>query len=143
MPRLTIKAHRVNPEAYEAYLKSRYHWNRRSSGGLRKAMQLFQQAIGQDSTYAAAYAGLADCHSAMGPWGFASADKGCGQAHELAQKAIEIDDSSAEAHASLAYATMFDYGFLAAEREFERSIELNPRYATAHEWFGFYLATMG
>jgi TolB-like protein/Tfp pilus assembly protein PilF len=133
----------VDPEAFEAYLKGRYHWNRRSHGGLKKAFQYFQQAIAKDSTNAAAYAGLADCHSAMAAWGFASADEGCGKAKELAQKALEIDDSSAEAHASLAYATLFDYGFLAAEREFERSIELNPGYAPAHEWFGFYLACMG
>ncbi len=133
----------VDPEAFEAYLRGRYHWNRRSHGGLKNAFQYFQQAIAMDSTNAAAYAGLADCYSAMAAWGFASADEGCGKANELAQKALEIDDSSAEAHASLAYATMFDYGFLAAESEFERSIELNPRYATAHEWFGFYLATVG
>ena len=136
------QARPVEPEAFEAYLKGRYHWNWRSGKGIGKAFQYFQQAIAKDSTYAAACAGLADCHSAMAAWGLASAE-GCGKAKELAQKALEIDDSSAEAHASLAYATMFDYGFLAAEREFERSIELNPRYATAHEWFGFYLATMG
>src|SRR2546425_8044413 len=137
------QVHPVDPEAFEAYLKGRYHWNRRSREGLGKAIQYFQQAIAKDSTYAAAYAGLADCHSALAAWGFASAGEGCGKAKELAQKALEIDDSSAEAHASLAYATMFDHGFAAAEREFERSIELNPRYATAHEWYGFYLASMG
>jgi Tfp pilus assembly protein PilF len=65
------------------------------------------------------------------------------RAKGLAQKALDIDHSSAEAHASLAFATMFDYGLLAAEKEFERSIELNPRYATAHEWFGYYLGVMG
>src|SRR5207249_8649098 len=134
----------VDPEAYEAYLKGRYHWNRRSGEGLDRAIQFFQQAIEKDPTYAAAYAGLADCLSVLGWWGFVSPDEGCGKAKGLAQKALEIVHSLAEAHASLAFATMFyDYDFSAAEREFERSIELNPRYATAYQWFGLSLAMTG
>jgi len=134
----------VDPEAYESYLKGRYHWNRRSGEGLGRAVQFFQQAIKEDPTYAAAYAGLADCLSVLGWWGFVSPDEGCGKAKGLAQKALEIDHSLAEAHASLAFATMFyDYNFSAAEREFERSIELNPRYATAYQWFGLSLAMTG
>ncbi len=138
------QVHPVDPEAYEAYLKGHYHSNRRTGEGLAKAIQCFQQAIAKDPNYAAAYAGLADCLSVLGFWGFVSPDEGCGKAKGLAQKALEIDHSSAEAHASLAWAMVFyDYDFLAAEREFERSLELNPRYATAHHWFGFFLTLMG
>jgi len=134
----------VNPEAYEAYLKGRYYWNRRSGEGLGKAVQYFQEVIARDQTYAAAYAGLADCLSVLGFWGLVPPNEGCGKAKGLALQALEMDPGLAEAHASLAWATMhYDYDFVTAEREYERSIELNPRYATAHQWFGFYLAMMG
>ena len=134
----------VHPEAYEAYLKGRYHWNRRSADGLGKAVQYFKLAMEQDPTYPNAYAGLADCLSILGWWSYASPSDGCGKAKGLAQRAVEMDHSLAEAHASLAWATMlYDYNFVSAEREFERAIELNPRYATAHQWFGLYLALMG
>jgi TolB-like protein/Tfp pilus assembly protein PilF len=138
------QAHPVDPEAYEAYLKGRYHWNRRSREGFGKAGEYFQQAIAKDPTYAAAYAGLADARSIMGLWGLVPPEEGCGRAKRLALQALEMDPSLAEAHASLAWATMWcEYDFLAAEREFERSIELNPRYATAHHWFGWFLGMMG
>ncbi len=138
------EVHPVDPEAYEAYLKGRYHWNRRSREGFGKAVQYFQQAITKDPAYAAAYAGLADALSIMGFWGLVPSDEGCGKAKRLALQALELDPSLAEAHASLAFATVhYDYDFLTAETEFERSIELNPRYATAHHWFGWCLAAMG
>ncbi len=134
----------VDPESYEAYLKGRYHWNRRAVSGFEKAIGYFQEAIAKDPSYGTAYAGLADCLSGLGVWGFVSPNEGCGKAKRLALKALEIDRGLAEAHASLAWATMwYDYDFLAAEREFERSIELNPRYATAHQWFGMGLGLMG
>jgi TolB-like protein len=134
----------VEPKAYEAYLKGRYYWNRRSGDGFEKAVQHFQQAIAKDATCALAHAGLADCHSLLGAWGRIPPEEGCRKAKELAIEALELDNSLAEAHASLAFATMwYDYDFLTAEQEFERSIELNPRYAMGHSWFGFYLAMMG
>ncbi len=134
----------VDPEAYEAYLRGRYHWNRRSSAGLRKAIENFQQAVASDPTYALAKAGLADCFSSLGFWGFVAPDEGCGKAKGLAQKAVEMDRSLAEAHSSLAFPTiLYDYDFVTAEREFNRSIELNPRYATAHHWLGLYLGLTG
>jgi TolB-like protein/Flp pilus assembly protein TadD len=137
------EVHVVDPEAYEAYLQGRYYWNRRSGEGFGKAVQYFQQAITKDPTYAAAHAGLADCLSILGLWSLVSPDEGR-KAKQLAVKALELDGSLAEAHASLALATMlYDYDFAAAEREFERSIELNPRYATAHSWFGLGLSLMG
>jgi serine/threonine protein kinase/tetratricopeptide (TPR) repeat protein len=132
----------VDPDAYEAYLRGRYHWNRRPSE-FAKAIQCFQEAIATDSTYVAAYAGLADCLSGLTVWGIVPASEGSVKAKSLAQKALEMDHSSAEAHASLAFASMYVYDFSTAESEFDRSIELDPRYASAHGWFGLYLGTMG
>src|SRR5256884_7057120 len=138
------QVHPVDPEAYEAYLKGRYHWNKRSREGHAKAVQYFQEAIAKDPAYAAAYSGLADSLSVMGMWGVLPPGEGCGKAKLFALRALEIDSGLAEAHASLAWATAhYDYDFVAAEREFERSIELNPRYATAHHFFGFCLGIMG
>lgn len=134
----------VDPEAYEAYLKGRFHWNRRNAEEFGKAVRCFQQAIAKDPTYAVAYAGLADSLSIIGFWCLVPPDEGSGRAKGLALKALEMDPSLAEAHVSLAWATMvYDYDFPTVEREFERSIELNPRLTQAHQWFGFYLAMMG
>jgi len=134
----------VNPEAYDAYLRGRYHWNRRSSEGLVKAIENFRDAIAKDPTYPSAYAGLADCLAVLGFWGAVPPNEGCGKAKELAQKALDMNPSLAEAHASLAFSiTFYDYDFITAEREFNRSIELDPRYATGHYWFGFCLGMTG
>ena len=134
----------VDPEAYEAYLKGRYHWNRRNAKEFGKAVEYFQQAIAKDPAYPLAYAGLADGLSIIGFWCLVPPVEGSGRAKELALKALAMDPSLAEAHVSLAWATMlYDYDFSATEREFERSIELNPRLAQAHQWFGFYLALIG
>jgi TolB-like protein/Tfp pilus assembly protein PilF len=134
----------VDPEAYEAYLKGRYHWNRRSREGFAKAVQYFQDAVAKDPTYASGYTGLADCLSILGFWSLVPPKEGCGKAKDLAQKALQIENGLAEAHASLAFASMFyDYDFITAEREFERSVALNPQYATAHHFFGWCLALMG
>jgi TolB-like protein/cytochrome c-type biogenesis protein CcmH/NrfG len=133
--------HPVDPGAYEAYLKGRYHWA--GSHGIRMAIQYFEQAITLDPTYAASYAGLADCFCALMAWGHVSPNEGRPKAKELAQKALAMDGTLAEAHTSLALATMYEYDFPIAEKEFERAIELNPRYATAHHLFGFYLGAIG
>jgi TolB-like protein len=134
----------VDPEAYEAYLKGRYYWNRRSGDGLGKSIPYFQQAIAKDPTYALAYSGLADGLTISALFSLVAPEEGCGKAKKLALQALEIDSSLAEAHASLAWATMcYDYDYATTEREFERSIELNPRYATAHQWFGMALGLLG
>jgi len=138
------QVHPVEPEAYEAYLKGRYHFNRRNADEFEKAVRYFQQSIAKDPTYAVAYAGLADSLSIIGFWCLIPPDEGCGRAKGLALKALEMDPGLAEAHVSLAWATMlYDRDFQTTEREFERSIELNPRLVQAHQWFGFYLALMG
>src|SRR5262249_54476300 len=135
---------RVDPDAFEAYLKGRHYWNRRSREGFRKAVDYFQQAIAKDSAYAVAYTGLADAVSIMGLWGLVPPADGCGKAKRLALQALEMDSSLAEAHTSFAWATShYDYDFPAAERGFERSLELNPRYSTGHLWFGMLLGVMG
>jgi TolB-like protein/DNA-binding winged helix-turn-helix (wHTH) protein/Flp pilus assembly protein TadD len=127
----------VDPQAYEAYLKGRYHWNKRSGEGVRKGAEYFQLAIEHDPSYAAAYAGLADCAGISGWWGFASPENGCGRAKAAALKALEMDPTLAEAHASLGWAIVhYDYDYSQAEKEFRRAIELNPAYATAHQWYG-------
>jgi len=131
----------VDPEAYQAYLKGRYYWNRRPAG-FKQAIQHFQEAIARDPAYPPPYAGLADCFSALNAFGLVPATEGCVKAKELALKALEIDHGSAEAHTSLAYASMYHYDFATAEREFERAIELNPRYRPAHQVFGWYLCIM-
>jgi TolB-like protein/Tfp pilus assembly protein PilF len=138
------QAHPVDPESYEAYLKGRYHWIKRSREGHAQACQYFQQAIAKDPASATAYAGLADAASIMGLWGLLPPEDGCGRARGLALKALDFDNSLAEAHTSLAWATLhYDYDFATAEKKFERAIELNPRYATAHHWFGMSLGMMG
>ena len=134
----------VHPQAYEAYLKGRYHANQRSGEELAKAGQCFQEAIAKDPAYAAAYAGLADSLASFGTWCFVSPHEGCGKAKGFALRALEMEPGLAEAHASLAWINAwYDFDFAAAEREFERSLELNPRYPLAHYWFGFFLGLMG
>jgi TolB-like protein len=141
---LLAQARPVNPEAYEAYLKGRYCWNRRTGDTLRKGAEYFQQAIEKDPTYAAACAGLADYFSSIGFWGFVPPENGCGKAKTLALRALEIDDRLAEAHASLGFALLnYDWDFLAAEESFQRAIQLNSRYATGHQWYGHCLCCMG
>jgi len=128
------RARPVNSEAYVDYLKGRYYWNKRTAEGFVKGAQYFQRAIDKDPTYAPAYAGLSDCAGGAGFRGFVYPDAGCGRAKSAARRALEIDET-AEAHASLAWAIMhYDFDFLAAEKECQRAIELNPRYATAHQW---------
>jgi len=132
----------VNPEAYMAYLKGRFYWNKRTPGGLNRGTEHFQQAIERDPTYAAAYAGLADSAGIAGWWGFVTPEQGCGLAKEAARKSLEIEET-AEAHASLGWAMIhYDFDTLSAEREFQRAIELNPRYPSAHQWYAHLLGYM-
>lgn len=138
------EARPVVPEAYEAYLKGLYHWNKVNREDLKEGIHWFQQAIAKDPRYSAAHLGLADCLSVLSWGGFVAPDEGCGRAKRLLLEALEMDRGSGEGHASLAFAIMlYDYDFTTTEREFERSIELSPRYATAHHWYGLYLALMG
>jgi len=130
------RAHSVNSEAFEAYLKGRYHWNKRSKDGLRKAEQYFQEAIQKDPNYAPAYAGLADTYILFANFNIAAPGRAYPRAKEMASKAIQIDGTLAEAHTSLAtLKAIYDWDRSGAEQEFRRAIELNPSYATAHHWY--------
>jgi adenylate cyclase len=136
--------HAVVPEAYEAYLRGRYYWNRRDQDGFPKGVQYFKEAIAKDASFAAAYAGLSDCLTGLSTFGFVAPAEVSGRAKELAHRAVELDPSLAEARASVGWVKLwFDFDFRGAEREFERALELNPRYPTAHSWFGWYLSAMG
>ena len=141
--RLT-KSYTANPEAYEDYLKGRFWWNKRTEQGLDKGIEYFQQAVAKDPTYALAYSGLADCYSLLPVYGFVPPKEDFPKAKEAALKALQLDDTLAEAHVSLAYIkTFYDWDWSGAEREFQRAIALNPSYATAHQWYGTALRTIG
>jgi TolB-like protein/DNA-binding winged helix-turn-helix (wHTH) protein/Tfp pilus assembly protein PilF len=133
----------VNPRAYEAYLKGRYHWNKRTAEGIKKASDYFQQAINQQSNYGLAYSGLADCNSGLAWHGFASSTEALPRAKAAALKAIEIDPTSGEAHASLALVLSHQRDWAEAENEFMHALQLSPRYASAHHWYGDYLSIAG
>jgi tetratricopeptide (TPR) repeat protein len=136
----------VNPEAYEAFLKGRYFWNKRTADGLRKAIDYFSQAIDKDPNYAPAYAGLTDSHALAGDWqyGVLAPSEAYPKAKAAATKAIALDGSLGEAHISLAWCLDgFDWNWEAAGKEFTRGIDLSPGYATGHHWYGWHLATLG
>ena len=133
----------VDPEAYEAYLKGRYYWNKRTADALQKASTYFQQAIEKNPAYGAAYSGLADCNSGLAWHGFKSPAEALTKAHAAALKAVEIDPHSAEAHASLGLVLHHRWEWAGAEAEFKRALQLDPRYANAHHWYGDYLSIQG
>ena len=136
-------ARTVDPEAYEAYLKGRYYWNKRTADSVPKAAHYFEQAISKDPGYSSAYSGLADCNSGLAWHGFISPAEVLPKAYAAAQKAVEIDPQSAEAHASLALVLNHKWDWAGAEVEFKRALKLNPQHANAHHWYGDYLSIQG
>jgi TolB-like protein/DNA-binding winged helix-turn-helix (wHTH) protein/Tfp pilus assembly protein PilF len=131
-------------EAYDAYLKGRYFWNKRTAEGFQQAAEYFQQAIAKDPNYARAYAGLADTWALMSTWTMVPASEFVPKARAAALKALQIDDGLAEAHTSLALiAEFFSYDWQTAEKEYRRAIELDPSYATAHQWYAECLSFEG
>jgi eukaryotic-like serine/threonine-protein kinase len=136
------KSSATNPEAYQLYLKGRYHANQTTAIELKKAIDYFQQAIDKDPGDASAYAGMADAYSALGGgWMYLPPIDSFPKAKAAAQKALELDDTLAEAHAALAYAEFFDWEWLNVEREFKRAIELNPNSALSHARYAECLKT--
>ncbi len=133
----------LSPAAYEAYLKGRYYWNKRTGESMQKAEQYFQQAIDNDPTYAAAYSGLADCNSGLTWHGYKAPAEALPKAYAAARKALEINPESAEAHASLGLVMSHRWDWTGAEAEFRRALELDPQYANAHHWYGDYLSIRG
>ncbi len=134
----------INIEAYQAYLKGRYFWNKRSEEGHEKAVEYFNQAISIDPTYAEAYAGLAETYPFIGFYSVASRAEAYATARRAAEKALSLDETLSEAHAALgAISNNWDWDWARAEREYKRAIELNPNYATAHHWYAEYLVLVG
>jgi TolB-like protein/DNA-binding winged helix-turn-helix (wHTH) protein/Tfp pilus assembly protein PilF len=139
----TVK--KVNPDAYEDYLKGRYFWNKRTADGFKKSIDYFNKAIDQDPTYAPAYSGLADAYALSGDWeyGVLPPKDAYPKAKAAATKALELDSNLGEAHVSLAFALdAYDWDWESAGREFKRGIELNPGYATGHHWYAWHLTTL-
>jgi eukaryotic-like serine/threonine-protein kinase len=140
------KSYTGNPEAYQLYLQGRYWWNKRTENGFKKAIDFYQRAIENDPTYALAYTGLSDCYVLLGAAGYGEQSRQdfMRKAKAAALKAIEIDNTLAEAHASLAFVRFrLGWEWPGAEEEFCRAIELNPNYATAHHWRALLLAALG
>ena len=139
-------ARKIDPEVYELYLKGRYFWGMRTEASIQKAIDIFQQAIAKDPMYGAAYSGLADCYSSLG----FSFDVGSISPREIqpkalaaARKAAELDDSSAEAHASTGLLDLLEVRLGPAIIELERAVQLKPNYATAHHWLMFGRLSLG
>jgi tetratricopeptide (TPR) repeat protein len=135
----------LDPQAYEAYLKGRFFWNKRTGDDLQKAAGYFNQAIERDANYAQAYSGLADTYSLLGDWqyGVLAPREALPKAKAAAARALLIDSTLGEAHISLAYSLDgFDWDFKSGETEFRRGIELNPGYATGHHWYAWHLAKL-
>jgi TolB-like protein/DNA-binding winged helix-turn-helix (wHTH) protein/Flp pilus assembly protein TadD len=131
-------------EVYDLYLKGRYFWNKRTAEGFRQAADYFQQAIDKDPNYGRAYAGLADTFGLMSTWYLGPQSELMPKARMAALRALELDESLAEAHASLALIKEnYDYDWPGAEKEFRRAIQLNPQYATAHQWYAEFLSWQG
>jgi len=136
----------VSAEAYEAYLKGRYFWNKRTGDGLKKAIEYFNHAIEKNPKYAEAYTGLGDAYALSGDWeyGVLSPEDAFPEAKVAAIKALALDDNLAEAHTSLAFILdLYDWDWESAEKEYKRAIALNSGYATAHHWYAWHLIVMG
>jgi TolB-like protein/Tfp pilus assembly protein PilF len=138
------QALKVDPDVHEAYLKGRHHWNKRTEGGLRRAITFFQAAIDRDPAYAPAYVGLADCYNSLAtvPLG-APPREVRPMAIAAAERALELDAGLGEAHASLAYARLYDAEWQLAEEGFRRALDLRPGYAEAHAWSAHFHAARG
>jgi TolB-like protein/Flp pilus assembly protein TadD len=138
------KRHTNDAEAYLLYLKGRYFWGRRTAAWLRKSVQYFRRAIEADDRYALAYAGLADAYNLLCGYSVLSPAEAFPRAKEAALKALELDETLAEAHTSLAHIIMpFEWDWAAAEREYRRAIELDPNCSASHHWYSVYLRIMG
>jgi serine/threonine-protein kinase len=138
------RRHTRNVAAYTQYLKGRFHWNKRTEEDMQRGIECFERSIRKDPSYALAYAGLADCFNIQGYYCALSPQETFPKAKANAVQALEIDDSLAEAHTSLAFPTLlYDWDWSSAERGFQRALALSPEYSTAHHWYSEQLALMG
>jgi len=139
-----VRRDTTNADSYGAYLKGRYFWNKRTTADLKTAIEYFNQAIAQDPNYAMAYVGLSDCYHSLPTYSNLPPEDTWLKARMAAARALEIDETLAEAHASLAVIKFeYEWDFAGAEREYKRAIEINPNYASAHQWYGEFLGNMG
>jgi adenylate cyclase len=132
-----------NAEAFQLYLEGRFYWNKRNRDGFEKAIQYFNQAIGKDSLYAVAYAGLADAYETMGSYFFLSPKESVDNAQFAARKALALDETLAEPHTTLAALFEIDWDWTNAEKEYKHALELNSNYVTGHQWYGEFLVETG
>ncbi len=138
------KRHTENTKAYELYLKGRFYWNKRTAAGLQKALDYCHAAIEEDPAYALAYTGLADCYNLLSLYSVVPPTEAMPKAKAAVARALEIDDTLAEAHTSLAYCKVsYEWDWDGAEAAFQRAMEINPNYATTHHWYHKYLTAMG
>ena len=136
----------LNPEAYELYLKGRYFWNKRTVDGFVRAISYFEQATALDPKYAQPYAGLADAYALLGSMPNLEISRGeaMPRAKAAALKALQLNDSLADAHTSLAFVEMqYEWDWPGSEKQFKRALKLNPNYATAHQWYAVWLMSQG
>jgi TolB-like protein/Flp pilus assembly protein TadD len=141
-----VNTHRISPDAYESYLKGRFFWNKRTEADLRKSIEYFNAAIGQDPTWPLAYVGVADAYSLLGFGVHAVLDPrdAMPKARAAAQRALQLDDTAAEAHTTLGFVLGFyDWDKAGAEREYERAIELDAAYPVLHQRYALHLAMIG
>jgi TolB-like protein len=134
----------ANLQAHEAYLRGRFFWNKRTKNGLMTAIKHFEQAIEEDPEFAPAYVGLADSYNMLAAWDLVPPQEAFPKAIVAATKALEIDETLAEAQISLALTRFFyDWDWDGAEQGFQRALELNPNYAQGHQWYGLFLVSLG
>lgn len=142
--RIVAATKKVDPEAYELYLKGRYEWAKRGKEGLTKGLEFFKQAVARDPNYAPAYAGIAESYSMLGNNQFMPGDQVFPSAKSAALKALELDPNLSDAHTALAeILNDYEWNWIAAEREYKRAIELNSNDATAHHWYAMSLVWVG
>jgi eukaryotic-like serine/threonine-protein kinase len=137
------KTSTANPEAYQAYLKGRYYWNRRTAENIKKAIEQFKAATDRDPNYALAYVGLADCYAVLSEYAGTPTSETAPQAKAYAERALAIDGQLAEPHATLGLVNENLWQWGEAEKEFKRAIELNPNYPTAYHWYSIFLKDVG
>ncbi|MBN2409934.1 MAG: protein kinase [Candidatus Aminicenantes bacterium] len=141
---MLVKRYTQDPDAYNSYLQGRVEWNKRTGAGLRRSIELYREAIVRDPDFALAYAAIADAYSFLGRMGFAPPTDVFPQAKEAAEKALEIDDALAEGYVAAAFIKYnYDWNWMDAEIDFNWAIGLNPNYATAYQYYGSLLATVG
>ena len=134
----------TNPEAYNLYLKGRYFWNKRNAPSLKKGIVYFDSAIALDPMYSKAYSGMADCYASLGYGSFLAPSDAALKAQAAALKALQLDSTLAEPHASLGYIKFYySWDWHGAEQEFLKAISLNPNYEIAYDWYGVFLTAMG